>query len=231
MSGLTYDTRIGNSGGLAAPLHRLIARVRERRAVRAARGSSFEFEGKQLDYFIAPFNQTWDNERCVELAIIEDQLKDAGLTLEVGNVYAHYKDHDHAVVDKYEVAPGVRNLDVIEIPISEQYDFIFSISTMEHVGWDETPRDPEKFIPGVQKLQSLLAPGGKLIITLPVGWNEWLDEQFQNDAIEADRIDWFERTARLCSWRNSSREVVAVKEYGAPYSNANGLVVLTINGS
>jgi len=88
--------------------------------------------------------------------------------LEVGNVLAHYYPHQHDVLDKYEQAPGVMNGDVVDFRPGKLYDLIVSISTLEHVGWDEEPRDPLKFLRGVEHLTTLLAPGGRMLVTLPI---------------------------------------------------------------
>ena len=54
---------------------------------------------------------------------------------------------------------------------------IVSISTIEHVGWDETPRDPNKIPRALENLTTrCLAPGGEIVVTLPIGYNTYLDK-------------------------------------------------------
>jgi len=54
---------------------------------------------------------------------------------------------------------------------------IVSISTIEHVGWDETPRDPKKIPLALENLATkCLAPGGEIVVTLPIGYNTYLDK-------------------------------------------------------
>jgi SAM-dependent methyltransferase len=220
---------IGSAGDARNPLHRLVERFNEARARRGARGATFEYDGEQLAYFLAPYNVTWANERCVELAIAEELLaRESGSVLEIGNVWSHYAEHDHAVVDKYEVAPGVENIDVVDIDPSLKFDLVFSLSTMEHVGWDEEPREPEKLRSALDRLRQLISPGGSAVITFPLGWNHWLDEQIFSTGLEFDRLDWYERTGRFCSWRLSDRDALFGREYGTPYINANGLVVAVL---
>lgn len=120
-----------------------------------------------------PYNSTASNERAIELPIAFDFIAGHTNVLEVGNVLGHYQDRTWACVDKYEQAPGVTNLDVLDI--SGTYDRIVSVSTIEHVGWDEPTRDPAKAIRAITHLRSLLAPGGALLITIPTGWNSFLD--------------------------------------------------------
>lgn len=189
-----------------------------------------EYGGKRIDYVVEPYNLTCANERCVELGIIEGALPDSGKVLEVGHVWGHYRDHDFHVVDKYEQAAGVDNSDFLDLPEDRKYDFVFSISTFEHIGWDEEPRTPEKVGDALAKVPKLLAPGGTAVITMPVGWNPWLDEQLSSGGITADRIDWYVRNGLFCSWRNASREEGVAQKYGSPHAAANGLIVLTFNG-
>jgi hypothetical protein len=88
------------------------------------------------------------------------------------------------VLDKYDPAPHVLNEDVIYFKPVEKYDAIISISTLEHVGWDEDVRDPAKFITAVRNLtENCLAPGGCMLVTVPLGYNTYLDD---NLAMGAD---------------------------------------------
>ena len=70
----------------------------------------------------------------------------SGKVLEVGNVLSWYGPVHHDVLDKYEVTSGVINQDVVDFVPRHQYNVIVAISTIEHVGWDETPRDPTKVL-------------------------------------------------------------------------------------
>lgn len=228
---LTYDTRIGYEKGALTPIYWAFMKF-EQVLLKLTRGSArLSYHGEKLPYVRAMYNRTWANERCAELAIVESRIEAAKATgahrvLEVGNVLAHYGVSGHVVVDKYEPMDGVRNIDVVDIPSDEQYDLIVSISTMEHVGWDEEPRQPEKFLEAYEKLYSLLAPGGSLVVTVPVDWNEWLDRSLAAGSIPADRIDWLARIGRYCSWQEADSDAVLKLKYGEPFRNANGLVVL-----
>ncbi len=138
---------------------------------------SFTFQGKTYPNFYHRYNNPWKNERTVEIPIVRDIIKDIeeDRILEVGNVLSHYFHVEHDVVDKYEKAKGVINEDVVNFKSSKKYDLIVSISTLEHVGWDENPREPEKIFKAIENLKSLLSPEGKIVITLPMGWNQELD--------------------------------------------------------
>jgi SAM-dependent methyltransferase len=136
----------------------------------------------------APYNNTWYNERQVELPVFKrvyDQHR-YSTVLEVGNVLSHYYDTGHDVVDKYEDAPGVDNVDVTDYHPGRQYDLILSISTLEHVGYDEPGKTPEKSVDAVNHLKDLLTPGGTLVFSAPLGYNPYIDRHIQNDAFNAE---------------------------------------------
>lgn len=138
----------------------------------------FELWGEPYDYFIDPHNMTWRNERAVEIAICKEFVKrQNGRGMEFGNVLSHYGVAGGGViVDKYEKAPDVINVDILEYQPAQPFDYIVSISTLEHVGWDEKPRDPAKVCAAFEHLVTLLAPGGTLFLTVPTGHHPLLDE-------------------------------------------------------
>lgn len=125
------------------------------------------------------------NERCVELAVAHAWMdRWAHHRLEVGNVLGHYPDAPpRTVVDRYEEADGVINCDVFDI--GGRWDEIVAISTMEHVRWDEGDhaRDPSGAQRAIEHLRSLLAPGGRMLVTIPTGHHPHLDEWLRTDAV------------------------------------------------
>jgi hypothetical protein len=138
----------------------------------------FEFNGIELPIFDHEYNTTVLNERAVEIPITMWWLAEhsIGRGLEVGNVLEHYFPAliPRRVVDAYEEAEGVENLDVFEI--KGEYDFIFAISTLEHVRWDAPEeRELDGAAQAMTHLYQCLAPGGKMLITIPFGSNPGLD--------------------------------------------------------
>ncbi len=152
---------------------------------------SFHVRGQRLHYHAAAYNAAWSNERTVEVPIVAAYLQRSrgGRILEVGNVLRHYLDDEHVVVDRYEHAPGVHNVDVVDFHPDERYDLIVSISTLEHVGFDEEPKDPEKPVRAVAHLVALLAPGGTLVATVPLGYNEHVDAALARGSARLRRGD------------------------------------------
>src|SRR4029079_3650023 len=101
--------------------------------------------------------------------------------LEVGNVLSHRFATYHDVLDKYERIPGIINEDVISYKPENPYDLIVSISTMEHVGWDESPKEPSKILKGLENLINMLSDKGKIIMTVPLGYNSFLDNLLKRE--------------------------------------------------
>ncbi|MEM3065382.1 MAG: hypothetical protein QW177_08425 [Candidatus Nitrosotenuis sp.] len=191
------------------------------------KGRSFTFRGKKYHYFYDIINNTWMNERSVEVAIIMDILNKNKVNkiLEVGNVLSNYYRLSHDVVDKYEKAPNVINQDIVDFKSDFKYDIIVSISTLEHVGWDEKPRDDEKIPRALENLRSLLKPkGGMMIVTLPLGYNEALNTHLNNRTIRFQEQYYLLRTGSN-SWRQATWDEVKKTRFGNPYPGANGLVV------
>lgn len=140
---------------------------------------SFDFHGERYSVFHHRRNRTWLTERAIELPVamrFVDAFRPSGVGLEVGNVLSHYRAVHHRVVDKYERASAVENLDVLDIQTDRPFDFIVAISTIEHVGWDEPERDLDKPARAIHHLRSLLKPnGGRMLVTLPLGYNPSVD--------------------------------------------------------
>jgi hypothetical protein len=188
---------------------------------------TFEFQGKTYKYLFRRYNTTYANERAVEIPIamaVVRQHPDERI-LEVGNVLAHYYPHHHDVLDKYEQAPGVTNGDVVDFQPGKLYDLIVSISTLEHVGWDEEPRDPPKFLRGVEHLTTLLAPGGKMLVTLPIDYNAALDGFLKEGRVPFTSIAYLKRTSDDNQWREASWGEVQDGKYIHARRNAIGMGV------
>jgi hypothetical protein len=172
---------------------------------------------------------TWENERCVEIPVVMKEMIDSfsKRILEVGNVLSHYTSFDHQIIDKYEKQAGVINQDIIEYFSSSKYDLIVSISTLEHVGWDEEPKDPKKILAAVGVLKGLLARGGKLIITLPIGYNENMDELLGRGVLRFDEQRYLKRLG-YDEWVETDWEGIQSLKYGYPFRGANGLIIAII---
>jgi hypothetical protein len=139
------------------------------------RGKTFTWRGQTLPYETGAYNNAGKNERAVEVPIARAWLETvSGVGLEVGNVLGHYEGApERTVVDLWEKAVGVRNVDLFDV--TERYDWVLAISTVEHVRHDAPPAHPLGGVDAIAHLRSLLNPGGRMLVTVPFGHNDGLD--------------------------------------------------------
>ena len=144
------------------------------------RSRSFKFQGQDYKYFNLWYNTTWNDERAVEIPIICRFIHENNNDniLEIGNVLSHYFNLNHDIVDKYEKSDGVINEDVVNFQTTKNYKLIVSISTLEHVGWDETPRDPTKIFDAIDNLMKGAAGTAVQCMNLMLGFEETLGLEF-----------------------------------------------------
>lgn len=154
-----------------------------------------------------------------------------GKILEVGNVLSHYFAVKHEIVDKYEKTEGVINKDVTEVQFAERYDLIVSISTLEHVDWDENPteeqrcHDGEKILLAVDNLKRLLKPTGKIVITAPLGYNSYLDDLLKSGKLKFTNKHFLKRISKDNRWIETDWENVKDSKFNNPYPFANALII------
>ncbi len=117
------------------------------------------------------------------------------------------------------------NQDIINYSPTKKYDLIVSISTLEHVGWDENPREPTKIIKATDHLKSLLAPAGRIVVTLPLGYNSEMDSFLDEGRLKFDQQYYLKRTTKDNRWLETDWEGVRDIKYGYPFPNANGIVI------
>lgn len=193
----------------------------------------FVFGGQRYAYLYHRYKHTWLTERAVEVPIVQavvDRHRGKRV-LEVGNVLSHYGQQTHPVVDKYEQAPGVMNRDVFDLEDLGPFDLVVAISTLEHVGRDEEPRDPNLAPEAVRRLAELLAPGGRLVVTVPVGYHPGLDEAFRSGAFPDARLRALRRSSLGPNWSERDSDDV----WGTPYDfllySARAVVIAEIERS
>jgi hypothetical protein len=167
-----------------------------------ARCKYFTFNGRQLPYFFHSYNCFRVNERAVEVPIIKHYLDQGNYqnVLEIGNVTNYYYDCfrqsfvKKTVVDKGERGYGVLTMDIADYTAPEPFDFVFSISTFEHMDSDRG-RNPD-YVRGKSALISyaadnirhvgrkLLAEGGRFVLTAPLGYAQEWDETIYSNAFD-----------------------------------------------
>jgi hypothetical protein len=190
------------------------------------RRDTFFIQGKTYRYFDT--FKTWLGERAVEIPIVMEMVRkyEGGNILEIGNVLSHHVRFEHDVIDRYEIANGVKNEDVVDFKSEKKYDLIVSISTLEHVGWDEKPRDDLKIPRAIENLKTLLTPrGGTIIITFPLGYNSVLDKLVKDGVIRFSKLYHLLRISKGNEWEEAAWEDVQDVRYNTPLPFANGLLI------
>lgn len=223
---------------------------------------TFIFNGKAVYY-----NRIADNnlaERTIEVPIAFDfftNIENKTKVLEVGNVLQNYENslsdyvglRPRKIVDKYEVATGVDNIDLMDLPEMVKYDVIISISTVEHVGQEknQVTTDSENLeapLKAIAKIYDLLNVGGKALITVPFGkilngrWYIQFSQEYLNllstkyqipdRAISKNFLKriatelWVENPRHL--WVQVEEEELRNVEYNWPWPFGNGIVALEL---
>jgi SAM-dependent methyltransferase len=195
--------------------------------VARARGRAFTLGGERYPFFLHSYNLTWSNERAVEVPVAWRlvQASAGRRVLEVGNVLSHYFTVTHTVIDKFERAPGVVNADAAEFDTADRFDLIVSISTLEHVGFDEQPREAGKPLRAVANLRRLLAPGGRLCATLPLGYNPDVDRLLDEGAFGWTRQLALRRVSDANAWVEASWSEVRGGRYDGRWPGAEAVVI------
>jgi hypothetical protein len=202
-----------------------IARFRQR-------GETFQLDGTSYPYFAHQYNATWRNERAVEIPLALDflALVGAGTVLELGNVLSYYLDSPvegqmRTVVDKYERASGVINADIINYRSTALFGAFLSISTFEHIGWDEEPRTPQKVAHAIAAIKGLIRPGAPCLVTVPCGYNDYLDEMIRDDRMPFKKSYFLKRVDRANHWEECDTADALAGGYEARFPAANALYV------
>ncbi|HEY2201896.1 MAG TPA: hypothetical protein VGH56_08405, partial [Solirubrobacteraceae bacterium] len=192
--------------------------------------SRFLLDGRGYGYHVAKGNRTWDNERAVEIPIVWDALQSHGHSrgvLEVGNVLGHYFPIDHPVLDRDERHRTVTwNQDVLAFEPPFAPELVLSISTLEHVGMDQTPRDPTQFRQALDAVLSWLAPGGRLLFTVPLGYNRGVGEYLDAPHAARSSVRCLRRITPENLWAQAAYDQVRTYRYNRPFTCANAIAIV-----
>lgn len=222
-----YVKRYGFRYTVSYAMHKLFAPVLHFYFNKVHKQEFFFYNNKNLPYFYHKYRSTWANERIIEIPIFRDILKEntGGKILEIGNVISHYDKVHHEIIDKYENDPSIIREDILDFRPVEKFDLIISISTFEHVGWDEEPRAPEKIFPVMESVKNLLKPGGKLIFSVPVGYNPELDKFIFEGKITLNNAHYLKRVSSSNKWIEATEKDARTAVYGKPFFCANVLLL------
>jgi SAM-dependent methyltransferase len=189
---------------------------------------TFMFKSQKLELFYHGYNMTWATERCVEVPIARyfASAAPAERTLEVGNVLSHYGPVGHDVLDKFERGPRVINEDILSFSPGKKYELILSISTFEHIGFDDESEESsgKKILEAVEACKRLLAPGGRLVVTTPVGYNPELDQLLAENRLSPQVESYLKKYGEL-DWREAPKAEALRSRYRHPFPYANAIAV------
>jgi len=193
--------------------------------------TEFSLGGERYRYYCGKID-AMDSERIVELAVALRFL-DArrGLSLlEVGNVISTYLPAiPHTIVDKYERGGGILNVDIVDFLPPFRFATIISISTLEHVGFDEPIREPGKAARALDNLEHLLEDNGKMLVTVPLGYNPEIDSLVKRADEKGWRVLFMRRVDSILDlWKETSLDEALTKPYGSEFRFANSLAFLFV---
>ena len=169
-------------------------------------------DGRKYKYFYGQYMDQKDHlggkmgqigERIMEIPYVMEVVRSQNFKniLEVGNVMSHYFNFNHDVLDKYEVNGGVFNEDIVDFFPEKRYGLIISISTIEHVGFDEPTKEEGKAYRALARIRELLDKGGMAVITVPLGYNPEIDEIVRKSSLPFTRKIYMKRTSILNRWK------------------------------
>lgn len=147
--------------------------------------------------------------------------------LEIGNVLSHYGEAPWRVVDRYEQAAGVVNADITTWRPSERFGLAVSISTIEHIGFDEEVQDQTgtRIVAAIENVRdNCLLDGGEFVFTVPIGYNPALDRLIL-DRHPAVAIGAFMRRVGTFDWRQVTLGEALGTRFGNPFPYANAIMI------
>ena len=196
--------------------------------------SKFIFDDRSLELFYHNYNMTWANERSVEIPIIRDFLNNyqSEDVLEIGNVLSHYGAVNHTILDKFETGNGIINEDILDYISSDKFELIVSISTFEHIGFDDEIDGDSgvKILHAIDICRKLLTENGRLVLTLPLGYNPSLDHLISVNQLHSNRSFFICRTGRL-QWETTNVDKALASHYGSPFPYANAIMIAVFGGT
>ena len=145
---------------------------------------------EKKDYFMSGYNQTWQNERCVELELGFRwlDLNKGEKIMEVGAVMSYYAEGgyyelSHEVIDPYDekatIVDFMENIDLAGYKV-------IAISTLEHIGTTDYDGSGERqnlvdADAAPLALQQILNQADSCFVTVPVGYNSGLDNWLEDN--------------------------------------------------
>ncbi len=129
------------------------------------------------------------------------------------------------VVDKYEKGRGIINEDINTYLPKNKFDLIVSISTFEHIGFDDSGGNSfKKILSSFKKTTSLLKKNGKFIFTVPIGYNPSMDKIIRENGFKFKK-ELFLKRASSNFWVETTKEDALLNGYGSKFPYANAIMI------
>jgi hypothetical protein len=179
-----------------------------------------------FDLLMHPYNNTYFNERGVEVPLAQQFVREKGSIVEVGATLPYYGVTGHEVIDPFDEWQGCLRQD------AESYDFtgqnVLCISTIEHMGKDDYGNkdiDPQKPVRFLQKLE---AEATSFLVTFPVGANKVLDEYMKKNERNHHWVAYVRTNGNPPIWELCfrSEEHIWTRDYNSVYNNGNAIIII-----
>lgn len=213
----------------------------------------FSINSVDLKYYDGKsnYNSIRENERIVEIPIgkyFYDKYKNDNF-VELGAVLNYYYDSNHIVYDKYDPHKNCTRLDFTDNKIDFKNMSVLSISTLEHVGFNDYGKQNGRYsidnwCKGYFIIKNIIENSKNYLITFPIGYNIVLDGLIENSS---NNFIILKRISKDNRWEVGKKEDFKLL-YGKPqgellkkyigdkikdnqieaeYNNANAICILT----
>ena len=193
---------------------------------------TFTFDGRQYPYFVHNQNCGWPpfrmTERAVELSLADVWLAEHegdAAVVEIGAVTPYYWPRRVAqVIDPFDDHKLVEKKSLFDISFIGRK--VLSVSTFEHIGTGEyrLENDQELVLRAIKKLTQ---EADCFLITIPAGYNKFLDEYILENWEHLDRtkVVFLKRGQGMLDnvWEQASAKEALDAKY---HKSASGLVIL-----
>jgi hypothetical protein len=176
------------------------------------------------DLFIARYNNTWINERGIEIIHALNFITNHGPIIEVGAVLPYYGFYNHICYDPYDPHPIAQKIDAEITDLTGQN--VVCISSIEHFGTDsyckDTPVDNDK---PARFLEKLHRESKSYFVTFPGGYNFHLQDYLKKNR-DKYQIHGYIKTQQdppIWVYTNDLEKLGSVK-YHTPFPNGNSII-------
>lgn len=189
------------------------------------------------------YNSAHLNERAIEVPIGKWFLDRYPNLIELGAVLPYYYECIHSVYDLNDEYKHSLKIDFSHLDLDFTGKDVLSISTIEHVGFNDYSKAPFLGSPemplsmkyrydkcrwgeGFKCIEKIMAEAANFLITIPLGFNPTIDEML--GLLDESKYFVIKRINKGNLWRLDLDKSLNYK-YGSPFKNANALCVITNN--